>query len=174
VSYLGFHRAAKLSPCGVYRYSLERGWSARPWLTVIMLNPSTADAMVDDPTIRRCVGFAQRDDFGGIHVVNRYALRATNPAALQIAPDPVGPDNEKAIRHAVGAARAGGGLILCAWGTKGSSDVTGLLRLFREERAVELLRCLGVTKEGHPRHPLYVRGDQPFEPWPPQAEREAA
>jgi len=86
---------AIVSDDGLYRYRLWRRWDAEcPTMVWIMLNPSTADAEVDDPTIRRCIGFARREHCGGIEVVNLYALRATNPAAH---PTPEGPENAKAI-----------------------------------------------------------------------------
>jgi len=83
-------RSAVLSDCGTYRYSLTRRWSPGPLLGWVMLNPSRADALVDDPTIRRCVGFARRWGFAGIVVRNLYALRATDPRELSRHPAPVG------------------------------------------------------------------------------------
>lgn len=161
-----FTRAgARISACGLYRYRLSRTWNAQPPLAIIMLNPSTADGLKDGATIRRCIGFARRAGWGGIEVGNRFAFRATNPAALERAADPEGPENEAELRFLVRAALAAGSDILCAWGGSGPRDVCALLRLFREERVVHLLRCLGVTQHGQPRHPLYVAADQPMEPW---------
>ena len=118
-----------------------------------MLNPSTADASRDDPTIRRCVGFARRWRFGGVVVVNLFALRATEPRALREALRPIGRANDRHIRRA--AARAA--VVVIAWGAHG---------VFGERaRAVERmlsrreLRCLGRTRSGEPRHPLYLRRD---------------
>ncbi len=114
-----------------------------------MLNPSTADAERDDPTIRRCAGFARSWGFGGMTVVNLFALRATDPARLRRARDPVGRDNDRHI-----AAAASAGLVVVAWGVHG--------RLGERDRAVLALLsgcrpgCLGTTRGGHPRHPLYL------------------
>ena len=85
------HSTAVISQDGLYRYHLERRWSDAPFLTFVMLNPSTADAEIDDPTIRRCVGFSKREGAGGIAVVNLYAFRATSPADLRQASAPYGP-----------------------------------------------------------------------------------
>lgn len=99
------HRAAVVSPCTRYRYVLERQWrAAAPAMTLVMLNPSTADASKDDPTITRCIGFALREAYGGIRVLNLFALRATDPGELAKAADPIGPDNDVHLRGA-GASR---------------------------------------------------------------------
>lgn len=144
--------SARLSDDGVYRYELTRRWGRGPTVTFIMLNPSTADATLDDPTIRRCKSFARSWEFGALAVVNLFALRATDPAALQKAPDPVGPENDDAIHDAIVGSR----VVVAAWGTKGSlfgrdSEVLGIL-----DMAGRPPLCLGVTKQGHPKHPLYV------------------
>lgn len=152
---------AVISADGVYRYTLKRRipqvvrW-IRPVLFV-MLNPSTADAVADDPTIRKCMGFARL--FGGteLTVVNLFALRATDPQALAAHPDPVGPDNDRHIEHQVERHRHLG-LVIAAWGA----------HRFARPRGFDVLRrfgpfsCLGVTADGSPRHPLYVRYDQPL------------
>jgi hypothetical protein len=125
-----------------------------------MLNPSTADATLDDPTIRRCRSFASSWGFSGITVANLYALRSTDPAALWLHHDPVGPENdayvaEMAMKH---------GSVVCAWGANARDDrVATVVKLLRNARAQ--LTCLGTTKSGAPRHPLYVRGDQLLIEW---------
>ncbi len=142
-------RSAVLSDCGTYRYSLTRRWSVGPLLGWVMLNPSIANALVDDPTIRRCVGFARRWGFAGIVVRNLYALRATDPRALSRHPDPVGPDN-----HTHLGAAAGDALTVCAWGARGGTrgvDVAVQL----EEHGARLV-CLGWTRDAQPLHPLRV------------------
>lgn len=155
--------AAVLSDCGTYRYRLTRLWDphARP-ACFVMLNPSTADAKRDDPTIRRCVGFARAWGCGGIVVVNLFALRATDPAALHAATDPIGPANEGYIRGAM----VEGWPVVAAWGAhvpaRGRANHTRV----GADRAGIPLKCLGVTKEGFPRHPLYVRADAPLIPYP--------
>lgn len=138
-----------------YRWLLWRAWNPdRPPVLWIMLNPSTASATRDDPTIRRCVGFAKAWGYGRVDVVNLYALRATKPAALWAHPDPVGEHNDRWTRLAT--ARAG--LVVAAWGAHGARDdrgaqVAAWLRLLRP------VYCLGTTRSGQPRHPLYVPGD---------------
>lgn len=147
---------AVLSDCGLYRYELTRSWASGPRVCWIMLNPSTADAEKDDPTIRRCVGFARGWGYPGIVVVNLFAYRATRPADLVDAAhagvDPVGPLN--ADRVAVAAKNAG--IVLVAWGAHGKV-------LNRAAKTTQFLGALGIelwslgkTKAGHPRHPLYV------------------
>lgn len=145
-------RDAFLSPDGVYRWWLRRYWSTAPLLAIVGLNPSTADATKDDPTIRRCVSFARAWGHGGIEMLNLYAFRSTDPRGLLTAPDPVGPGNDDCLDI-----KTKGRRVLCAWGAGGGNRarvVTNNLRALGRE-----LVCLGLTKEGHPRHPLYVRGD---------------
>lgn len=130
-----------------YRYRLWRRWDrSRPVVAFVMLNPSTADARNDDPTIRRCVGFARSWGYGGIEVVNVFAYRASDPRALRAVDDPAGAENGRHIRRAVGRAD----LVVLAWGAQASGS--GLLSLPRA-------RCLGLTRSGQPRHPLYLRRD---------------
>lgn len=138
---------AALSPCGRYRYTLYRRWDlSLPIVAFVMLNPSTADAQKDDPTIRRCIRFAQMWGNGGIVVVNLFALRATDPKALYAAEDPIGPENDMALVSATSGRR-----VIAAWGAHGS------LR-DRARRVMEILAdrpmfALGLTKDGHPKHP---------------------
>lgn len=147
-------KTASLSGDGVYRYTLGRHWEeARP-LVWVMLNPSTADATVDDPTIRRCIGFAQAWGYSGIHVVNLFALRSKDPSDLLRHPDPVGPEN---LEH-VEAALAWAPFVIAAWGAfdKLHSPVEDMVRAHRGAM------CLGHTKKGAPKHPLYIKADQPL------------
>ena len=88
-------RDALFSPCGTYRYRLTRRWAEGPAVAFIMLNPSTADGSVDDPTIRRCIGYGQSWGYGALAVGNLYAFRATEPQELRRARDPIGPDNDR-------------------------------------------------------------------------------
>lgn len=152
------YKDAVLSEDGVYRYELYRRWadSTRPVLWV-MLNPSTADAEIDDPTIRRIIGFSQSWGFQAAIVCNLFALRATNPQALRTHSDPVGPDNDDHLMRAVCASDR----IVVAWGahTFASSRAAWVKKLLPNPH------CLGVTKEGHPRHPLYVRADAQLVKW---------
>lgn len=154
---------AILSVCGRYRYRLWRRWLlGHGTLAFVMLNPSTADASVDDPTIRKCRGFASRWGFGGIEIVNLFALRSTDPSALATAVDPVGPANDEWV----GTLPSRTSEIVFAWGAYGAFART------RAEKVIDMLdvhcslhdapvgrrgvMCLGVTKSGHPKHPLYV------------------
>lgn len=153
--------SAIISDCGRYRYRLERRWADGPALTFVMLNPSTADASVDDPTIRRCIGFAKRENCGGLVVVNLYALRATDPDEMMKAHDRVGPENERWTMSAMLEAAAHRSPVVAAWGTRGNGVFfTGMAK----SRGVKPM-CLGTTKAGYPRHPLYVPADQPLVPF---------
>jgi hypothetical protein len=160
-------RSALISPCGAYRYSLTRIWEERRLLLpVMMLNPSKADAEIDDPTIVRVMGFARRERYGGIVVANLHAFRSTDPNALLRRRDPSGPGNNKALIALADSAVANATPVLCGWGNNGNrkgADASAIA-LFR--RAGASLVCLGKTANGSPRHPLYVRADHPFETFP--------
>lgn len=151
-------RGAVISPCGRYRYRLWRRWGAAPAACFIMLNPSTADADVDDPTIRRCIAFAKRWGCGGIRVVNLFAWRATDPAALVQARrdgfDIAGAYNHVHLVSATGDA----GRVIAAWGAHPLARDRWIYAA-RWLRPGTDVACLGTTKDGSPRHPLYVRGD---------------
>lgn len=143
--------SAILSACGAYRYRLERSWNDDlPAVAFIMLNPSTADALQDDPTIRRCIGFAKSWGFGSLIVGNLFALRSTSPAALYYNPFPIGPDNNAHLREI--AIRAS--LVVCAWGNHGLFQERG--RYVAEMLNHGNLAALKVTGKGQPGHPLYV------------------
>lgn len=154
-------KAAIISPCGKYRYRLQRQWSGGALLPFVMLNPSTADADIDDPTIRRCMGFARREGAAGIEVVNLFAFRATKPSIMLAAEDPVGPENERAMYELALAAKCGDVPIICAWGANAGDAGPRAIEYLKGQGAT--LRCLGKTAGGHPRHPLYVKADQPLE-----------
>lgn len=154
--------SAVLSDDGLYRYRLTRRWGDGPDAAFIMLNPSTADATQDDPTIRRCIGFAKREGCGSLTVVNLFAYRATDPKALLDAEDPRGPENQGYIERAIGEAS----IAVAAWG---SFLWQNRRRLYPTPFVLDsdLLLCLGTTKTGEPRHPLYVKADQPLVGWKP-------
>lgn len=157
--------AAELSACQRYRYRLERRVAMFDRIaTFIMLNPSTATAEADDPTIRRCIGFARAWLCGRLIVVNLFAYRATRPADMKAQADPVGPGNDAAIERAALETHRSGGLLICAWGAHGGHrdrDRTVLSRL--DTLGVQPM-ALDETAEGFPRHPLYLRGtSRPFE-----------
>ncbi len=157
---LFLQKHAVISPDGTYRYRLSRTWDGTKLPMVwIMLNPSTADATEDDPTIRRCMSFARREGCGGIEVLNLFAYRATKPKELEQVTDPIGPDNDqwiKEVLHPHSHCVCGWGAFPKAWGR--AADVMDLTR------GINFL-CLGRTAAGHPLHPLYVAGDKPFVPW---------
>lgn len=143
-------RSATFSPCRRYRYALWRTWdAARPGVLFIGLNPSTADEVADDPTIRRCMGYARSWGYGGVCVANLFAWRATKPADLRAAEDPVGADNDAWLaRLADGAS-----LVVAAWGNHGAW-------LGRSREVAEMLpdlHCLQRNRSGEPTHPLYLR-----------------
>jgi hypothetical protein len=141
---------------GEYRYSLTRVWDpALATITFVLLNPSTADAVQLDPTLRRCVGFAEREGCGGMVILNLYAFRTKDPKVMMAATDPVGPDNDRMLADVTGTVVAG-------WGTN-----AGPARVARALRLLPRLNALGVTKDGHPRHPLYVPADAPLIEWIP-------
>lgn len=140
---------AIISSCGTYRYRLTRRWDDRPMLGWIMVNPSSADDDADDPTIRRCKGFAAAWGFGGIVVCNLYALRSTDPSALRTHPDPVGPDNDE---HLVASTEA---LTVAAWGVHGAGERSTRVRVLFDQAGRPLYH-LGLTRSGQPRHPLYL------------------
>ena len=151
-------RTATISPCGRYRYDLTRRWAAGPTALWVMLNPSTADADIDDPTIRRCIGFSKRDGYGSLTVVNLFAYRATDPKDLLTADDPEGPDNWWHVQRAVRSSDA----VVFAWGAASIADGH---HLWHGGALIPSPLCLGHTLSGAPRHPLYVKGDQPFVPF---------
>jgi hypothetical protein len=149
------------SPDRAYRYSLLYDMhpfvsSPKRTLMVVGLNPSTADEQQLDPTLRRCAGFALSWSFQRVLMANLFALRATDPRVMLAAADPVGPENTEHLLR--GAAQAD--MVLAAWGTHGHYLQRGDLvtALLRQEVGSEKLFCLGRTKHGYPRHPLYVSG----------------
>jgi hypothetical protein len=137
-----------------YRYRLDRRWSGGTGLCgFIMLNPSTADARSDDPTIRRCIGFAKAWGYSGLIVGNLFALRATDPAVLLAARDPVGGRaNARALFDLVDEAA----LVLCAWGQFSAVGNRGREAIALVRGRGRIPHCLGLTKHGAPRHPLYL------------------
>lgn len=155
---------AVISPCGQYRYTLDRLWrTGLPTALFIMLNPSTADASVDDQTIRRCRYFATREGCGGLTVVNLYALRSTDPAALLTHPDPVGPENAAYVGAALDRNPA---LVIAAWGSHRfavaqAHDTTLAVERILGRRGLRL-KCLGTTKDGSPRHPSRLPNNAPL------------
>jgi hypothetical protein len=151
--------SAVISECGLYRYLLQREWIGGYGRALfVMLNPSTADATQDDPTIGRCIGFAKSWGCAGLEVVNLYAFRATKPADMFAAADAIGPANDSHIRAAANRAK----LIVAAWGANAKRDRAVAVLSLLSDHAI---RALGTTKGGYPRHPLFVRGDAKLIPF---------
>ncbi len=153
-------RDAVISECQKYRYLLRRTWDhEKPRALFIMLNPSTADASIDDPTIKSCVRLVTAIGYGSFEVVNLFAFRATKPEDMAKAPDPIGPDNDGAIE----AALARCDMPICAWGNhklayNRSKAVFGAIRSARPAAM-----CFGRTKDGAPKHPLYIKSGTALE-----------
>lgn len=151
---------------GAYGYTLWRIWDEQlPRLLFILLNPSTANGECDDPTVRRCLGFASRASCGSLEIVNLFAYRATQPVLLKQASNPVGEENDGYILAA--AMRAA--VIVLGWGVHGTYLERD--RAVRDLLAEYPLYVLGYTKEGHPKHPLYC-AYHPLLPVPKGYERE--
>ena len=148
-------RSAYLSPDGRYRYTLRRDWdSLFPRMLWVMLNPSTADDKQDDPTLRRCIAFAEHWGYGGISVVNLFALRSTNPRLLWKAEDPIGPECDRWIEFESASACR----VLIAWGSlrrQCSARARAVVEILYRHHAT--LHSLGATVDGDPRHPLYTQ-----------------
>lgn len=148
---------AIFSSCKRYRYWLQRTWRRGEKMCLfLMLNPSTADEQKNDPTVERCERFARRWGFDGMVVCNLFALRSTDPDLIYTAVDAVGPENDRYIRGF-----AEDNTIVCAWGVHGEFHD-------RDKTVIKLLAgrplfCLGVTKHGHPKHPLYLKSETKLE-----------
>jgi len=142
---------AILSDCGRYRYMLRRVWDrTKPVCLFVGLNPSTADATKDDPTIRRCVRFADDWGYGALMMGNLFAFRATDPKQMIAAADPVGPLNDQWLKEVA----RGCGIVIAAWGANGSLNARDW-----EVRQMmpKQMHHLGLTKAGQPKHPLYLK-----------------
>jgi hypothetical protein len=153
------HSCASISEDGVYRWELRRRWATDGEVLLwVMLNPSTADGKRDDPTIRRCVDFSRRWGFAGLIIANLFSLRAKHPSEIGRHASPVGEKTDETLRAASIEAQ----VTVAAWGAyaaaqKRSSVVVNLLE--------SELVCLGQTRTGAPRHPLYVRKDTTLGLW---------
>jgi hypothetical protein len=142
------HTSARFSACRRYRFALWRRWAEGPQVLFVMLNPSTADEDHDDPTIRRCIGFARSWGFAALAVGNLFAWRCSSPADLRSCPRPVGGSNDKWLLRL----QASSAMTVAAWGNHG--------RLLGRSETVRALLSgmhrLSLTRPGEPRHPLYV------------------
>jgi hypothetical protein len=153
---------AKLSDDGMYRWHLWRQWGEGLAVCFVMLNPSTANATDDDPTIRRCIGFAKSWGYTRLDVVNLFAYRATDPRELLTAAAPTGSENNQHIRDVAGSCDA----IVCAWGKLDKQlrhRQSAIMRVLKGRR----LHCLEHNKDRSPKHPLYVRAETTLREWQP-------
>ena len=161
---------AVYSDCEAYRYLLTRIWDATaPRALFIMLNPSTATEFQNDPTVERCERRARTLGFGAFRVTNIFAFRATDPRVMRAQADPVGPENDAAILQSLDWAAGPADRVVCAWGTHGAhlgrgAAVEALLRASGRD-----LHHLGLTKDGAPKHPLYIGYAHQPEIWGPAA-----
>lgn len=152
------------SDCERYRFALTRTWDAgADRVLFVMLNPSKATEIQNDPTVERCERRARALGFGAFRVTNIFAWRETDPRLMRKAQDPIGPDNDMAIRDGVAWADR----VIAAWGAHGAhldrgAAVAALLR-----QTGKPLHTLGLTKHGHPKHPLYISYKQPPVAWFP-------
>jgi len=156
---------ALISNCKKYRYWLNRPFEdsflGTKTVLFVMLNPSTADAFIDDPTIRRCINFAKSWGYKGLIVVNLYAYRATKPCDLWKCKDPVGPENNQWLSKLT---KEKNFTVVCAWGANAKSEQVEKFKNITKNNNTKLW-CLGTTKNGSPRHPLYIKADQPLIEW---------
>ncbi|MCT4654190.1 MAG: DUF1643 domain-containing protein [Cohaesibacter sp.] len=158
----GKQSKALYSPCETYRYALTRQWDeSGKKLLFIMLNPSKATELKNDPTIERCERRALALGYGAFRACNLFAFRATDPRDLKKAKDPLGPDNLAQLLKAAHWADT----ILCAWGTHGAHNGMGeaIHRLLNAQGY--RLHHLGLSKDGHPKHPLYIRYEETPRLW---------
>ena len=134
---------------GVYRYTLLRRWNeSEPNVLIIALNPSTATAINDDPTVRRCIAYARSWGFGSVTIGNLFAYRATDPQRLFRARDPVGPKKDEFLR----AMAAKASIVVSAWGNRG----VYLGRAEVVQAMFPRLHCMRLTRERQPGHPLFL------------------
>ena len=146
------NKNATFSDCRKYRYALSRTWdSKKKTVLFIGLNPSTADENIDDPTIRRCINYAQNWGYGSLLMVNLFAYRATIPTELKNVKNPIGNDNDLHITELLKKAD----LAVATWGNEGS-----LLNRDKDvKKIIPNLMCLKINKSGQPAHPLYQKKD---------------
>lgn len=151
-------KGAIISSTGLYRYQLWRIWDeSKPNALFLLHNPSTADADTDDPTVRRCTGFAKSWDYGGIYIVNLYPYRATNPKEL-LGKEFIDVASPLANLEYIRDAREKCSLLVVAYG----NPIVMKADYFDTENFKECWMCFGLTREGNPKHPLYLRKNTPL------------
>ncbi len=150
----GWVSSARYSPCEIYRYTLQRVWDEqRPLVAFIGLNPSTATEIENDPTVRRCIGYAHTWGYGGMRMLNAFGLRSTDPKGLTRIDDPIGPENDKWLVKMTQDVD----LTVACWGVHAGLNDRHQHILSLMKRARREIHCLGTTKAGFPKHPLYLR-----------------
>jgi hypothetical protein len=152
---------AVYSDCERYRYLLTRSWGAGARVLFVMLNPSTATEIQNDPTVERCERRARALGCGGFRVTNIFAFRATDPRVMRAEADPVGPENDAAILESAAWADR----IVCAWGNHGLHQDRGRKVEAMLRATGSALFHVGLTNQGQPRHPLYVAYASQPAPW---------
>lgn len=152
---------AVYSDCERYRFLLTRTWGSGPRALFIMLNPSTATEIQNDPTVERCERRARALGYGAFRVTNIFAYRATDPKAMRAVDDPVGPENDQAILGSLAWADT----VICAWGNHGLHRGRGAEVEANLRAAGARLHHLGLTNQGQPVHPLYISYDRQPQPW---------
>jgi hypothetical protein len=156
------HSRAVYSDCERWRYTLTRRWADGPHANFVMLNPSTATELQNDPTVERCERRARALGFGTFTVTNIFAWRDTDPRALYRATDPIGEANDQAILEAARTADQ----VICAWGTHGAHMGRGAAVQTLLRGLGKPLHTLGITQAGHPKHPLYIGYAEGPKLWP--------
>lgn len=165
-------RAAEVSSCGKYRYSLSRIWAPKEVMHFVMVNPSTADADKDDATIRKCIGFAQRHHFGGIMVSNLFAFRAADVKELGQVEDPGCITTDGHNRAAMLQSANAYGITVFAWGARAkmprvlAGPAISAAKALLPRPQFSTYRIGDLTKSGDPRHPLMTGYRQPLTAWP--------
>jgi len=146
---------ATFSDCRKWRYDLWRIWDpSLQRVAFIGLNPSTADETKNDPTVKRCINYAKKWGYGGMHMLNIFGYRATDPKDMKAFSEPIGPDNSSAICTIARECE----LVICCWGTHGGYLGRGREVLYMLNNFMDV-HCLAVTKDGYPNHPLYLKSE---------------
>ena len=141
--------SARFSDCRNYRYELWRKWEDKPYCMFIGLNPSTADETLNDPTVRRCIDYAERWGYGALCMTNIFSYRATDPKVMMAFGEPIGLDNNRTLKTLASSA----GVVVAAWGKDGS-----YMNIDKEViDMIPFLRCLKKNGDGSPAHPLYLK-----------------
>lgn len=160
-------KSAVVSSCGAYRWALSRSWiPTLGTVMFVMLNPSTADAEMDDPTVRKCVGFARQWGRGAVLIGNLFAFRTKEPKLLRRAADPVGASNDEALAWMAAAAD----MIVVAWGSRAKHPelVDRARAVVEGPLADRPLLCLKLLPNGDPGHPLFAPYQTRPRSWMPE------